>query len=145
MYLSHLIATATTAAGSTATTVAEKSGDSKPSSWPSLIILMLIPLGAYFLLIRPQKRRQKQMANMQSAIEVGDEVMTTSGVYGFITGFDGDIAWLEVDDNVQMRIARQAIQRKVDTAKGETAAPTVDDVTNAKGKIAPAAGTEVND
>ena len=68
MYLSHLIASAT----STATTTAEKSGDSNPSSWPSLIILLLIPLGAYFLLIRPQKRRQKQMANMQSTIEIGD-------------------------------------------------------------------------
>ncbi len=145
MYLSHLIASATTTGGATATTVAEKSSDSQPSSWPSLIILLLIPVGAYFLLIRPQKRRQKQMANMQSSIEVGDEIMTTSGVYGFVTGFEGEIAWIEVDDNVQIRIARQAIQRKVDTAKGETAAPTVDDVSNAKGKIAPAAGTEVDD
>lgn len=57
--------------------------------------------------------------------------MTTSGVYGFITSFDGDIAWLEIDDNVQIRIARQAIQRKVDTAKGETAVPT-DDGSKAK-------------
>jgi preprotein translocase subunit YajC len=50
--------------------------------------------------------------------------MTTSGVYGFVTGFEGDIAWLEIDDNVQIRIARQAIQRKVDTAKGESAVPS---------------------
>jgi hypothetical protein len=43
--------------------------------------------------------------------------MTTSGVYGFVTGFDGDIAWLEIDDNVQIRVARAAIQRRVDTAQ----------------------------
>jgi preprotein translocase subunit SecD len=49
--------------------------------------------------------------------------MTTSGVYGFITGFDGDIAWLEIDDNVQIRIARQAIQRKVDTARARPRCP----------------------
>ena len=78
----------------------------------SLLILMLIPLAMYFLLIRPQKRRQRDALAMQKAIEVGDEVMTTSGVYGFITGFDGDVAWLEIDDNVQIRIARQGIQRK---------------------------------
>ena len=50
------------------------------------------------------------------AIGVGDEVMTTSGMYGFITGFDGDIVWLEIDDNIQIRISRAAVQRKVDTS-----------------------------
>ncbi|MGB8860145.1 MAG: preprotein translocase subunit YajC [Ilumatobacteraceae bacterium] len=98
---------------------------------PSLIIFMLIPVAMYFLLIRPQRRRQREAAALQSAIEIGDEVMTTSGLYGFVTGFEGDLAWLEIDDNVQVRIARQAIQRKVDTAKGESAVPS-DDGTKAK-------------
>jgi preprotein translocase subunit YajC len=98
---------------------------------PSLIIFMLIPVAMYFLLIRPQRRRQREAVALQSAIEVGDEVMTTSGVYGFITSFEGEIAWLEIDDNVQIRIAKQSIQRKVDTTKGETAVPT-DDGTKAK-------------
>ena len=88
-------------------------------------IFMLIPVAMYFLLIRPQRRRQRAQAALQSAIEVGDEIMTTSGVYGFVTGFDGDVAWIEIDDNVQIRIARAAIQRKVDTAVGDTGdAPT---------------------
>lgn len=98
---------------------------------PSLIIFMLIPVAMYFLLIRPQRRRQRESVSLQQSVEVGDEVMTTSGLYGFVAGFEGDVAWLEIDDNVQIRIARQAIQRKVDTAKGETAVPT-DDGTKAK-------------
>jgi len=98
---------------------------------PSLIIFMLIPVAMYFLLIRPQRRRQREAVSLQQSVEIGDEVMTTSGLYGFVTGFEGDVAWLEIDDNVQIRIARQAIQRKVDTAKGETAIPT-DDGTKAK-------------
>ena len=98
---------------------------------PSLIIFMLIPVAMYFLLIRPQRRRQRDAVSLQQSVEIGDEVMTTSGLYGFVTGFEGDVAWLEIDDNVQIRIARQAIQRKVDTAKGETAVPT-DDGTKAK-------------
>jgi preprotein translocase subunit YajC len=89
-------------------------------------IFMLIPVAMYFLLIRPQRRRQREAVELQRAVEVGDEVMTTSGMYGFITGFDGDIAWLEVDDNVQIRIARAAIQRRVDTAVGDTALPSDD-------------------
>ncbi len=105
--------------------------DSKSNPLPSLIIFMLIPVAMYFLLIRPQRRRQREAVALQSGIAVGDEVMTTSGVYGFITSFEGDIAWLEIDDNVQIRIAKQSIQRKVDTAKGETAVPT-DDGTKAK-------------
>ena len=67
-------------------------------------IFLLIPVAMYFLLIRPQRRRQREQAAMQAAIGVGDEVMTTSGLYGFITGFDGDIVWLEIDDNVQIRM-----------------------------------------
>lgn len=89
-----------------------------------LAIFMLIPVAMYFLLIRPQRRRARESAALQSAIEVGDEVMTTSGMYGFITGFEDNIAWLEIDDNIQIRISKAAIQRKVDTSSGDTAKPT---------------------
>jgi preprotein translocase subunit YajC len=105
-------------------------------------IFLLIPVAMYFLLIRPQRRRQREQAAMQSSIDVGDEVMTTSGLYGFITGFDGDIVWLEIDDNVQIRIARAAVQRKVDTAAGETAVPA-DDGSGKGAKIEP--GTHAAD
>ena len=103
----------------------------------SLLILPLMMGGAYFLLIRPQRRRQKDAVQMQSTLEEGDEVITTSGLYGFITGFDGEIVWLEIDDNVQIRVARQAVSRKVDTS-GAAAAPgapagkgstSIDDIT----------------
>jgi preprotein translocase subunit YajC len=86
------------------------------SALPTLIIFLLIPLAMYFLLIRPQKRRQREALAMQSSIEVGDEVVTTSGMYGFVTGFDGDVAWLEIDDDVQVRISRQALARKVNSS-----------------------------
>jgi len=91
-------------------------------------LMLLVPLiaAAYFLMIRPQRKRQRAQQELQRQIDVGDEVMTTSGVYGFVTGFDGDIAWLEIDDNVQMRVARAAIQRRVDTtqtAAEDAAAP----------------------
>jgi preprotein translocase subunit YajC len=93
----------------------------------SLVIFLMIPLAMYFLLIRPQRRRQREQVAMQKAIEVGDEIMTTSGLYGFVTGFEGDIAWLEVDDNVQIRISRAAIQRKVDTSETAAASESTDD------------------
>ncbi len=101
---------------------------SKSSSNPLGLFVPMLLIGAamYFLMIRPQRRKMRAQAALQSSIEVGDEVMTTSGVYGFVTLIEGDIAWLEIDDNVQIRIARQALQRKVDTSQGETAVPTDD-------------------
>jgi preprotein translocase subunit YajC len=109
-----------------------------------VVPMAIIGVAMYFLMIRPQRRKLKAQQSLQSSIEIGDEVMTTSGVYGFVTGFEGDIAWLEIDDNVQIRIARQALQRKVDTAKGESAVPA-DDGSGRSTKILPADGTAVDE
>ena len=82
----------------------------------SLGILLLIPVAMYFLMIRPQRRRMREQQALQTGLEVGDEVVTTSGIYGFITGFEDDRVWVEIDDDVQVRLARAAIQNKVDTS-----------------------------
>ena len=79
----------------------------------SLLVLLLIPFAMYFFLIRPQRKRMKEQASLQSALGVGDEVITSSGLYGFITGEEDDLFWLEIDDDVQIRIARAAIQGRV--------------------------------
>ena len=120
--------------------------DSKSGGSPlGLFVPMALIGGAmYFLMIRPQRRKMKNTQALQSSIEVGDEVMTTSGVYGFVTLIDGDIAWLEIDDNVQIRIARQALQRKVDTSAGETAVPS-DDGSGRGAKIEPTDGAAADE
>ena len=77
----------------------------------SLGILLLIPFAMYFLMIRPQRRRAKEQQTLQSSLSVGDEIITTSGIYGQITGEDGpNRFWVEIDDDVQIRVARAAIQ-----------------------------------
>jgi preprotein translocase subunit YajC len=96
----------------------------------SLLVLLLIPFAMYFLLIRPQRKRMKEQASLQSSLGVGDEVITSSGVYGFITGEEADLFWLEIDDDVQIRIAKAAIQNKVrptDDGDGTTSASKADD------------------
>jgi preprotein translocase subunit YajC len=80
------------------------------SSLFSIGLLLLIPVAMYFLLIRPQRRRQRAQQEMQSQLEVGDEVMTASGIYGFITGFEDDKVWIEIDDDVQIRVNRGFLQ-----------------------------------
>jgi preprotein translocase subunit YajC len=102
-----------------------------------LLILLLIPFAMYFFLIRPQRRRMREQQELQRSIQVGDEVITTSGFYGTITGEDGDSRfWLEIDDDVQIRIARAAVSGRVSPdddvadADGDDSvpAPTTDDV-----------------
>ena len=116
--------------------IAQESSSGGGGAIIQLGILLLIPFAMYFFLIRPQRRRMREQQELQRSIEVGDEVITTSGVYGVITGEDGDSRfWLEIDDDVQIRIARAAISGKAsldeDDDAGEAddsvAAPAADD------------------
>lgn len=96
------------------------SADSGGSSILSFLFLPLILAAMYFLMIRPQRKRMRDQQNLQQSVEVGQDVVTTSGVFGTITGEDGPSRfWLEIDDDVQIRIARAAIQNVVDLADDE--------------------------
>jgi len=100
-----------------AVVIAQDSGNSSGQLVSTLLFFGLVGFVMYLVLIRPQRKRMREQAALQAGVGVGDEVITTSGVYGFITGEDGpDRFWLEIDDDVQIRIARAAIQRKVDTS-----------------------------
>lgn len=86
---------------------------------PVVAFLPLLLMGVvfYFLLIRPQSQRRRAQMQMQSDVEVGDEIVTTAGIYGTITEIDDDfgIVTVEVAPNTDIRMARAAIaQRLVD-------------------------------
>jgi preprotein translocase subunit YajC len=72
----------------------------------------LIFVAMYFLLIRPQRKRQRESAALQSQLAEGDEVMLTSGLYGFVDGIEGDTVWVEIADNVTIRVTRGAIAKR---------------------------------
>lgn len=99
----------------------------------SLGILLLIPFAMYFFMIRPQRRRMRDQQSLQRSLQVGDEVVTTSGMYGTISGEDGDSRfWLEIDDDVQIRIARAAIQGRVDEDDDKAADDAADESKSAE-------------
>lgn len=97
------------------------SGESSGSAATLPILMGLMLIVVYFMMIRPQRKRMREQAAMQAAIGVGDEVVTSSGIYGFVTGVDGDRFWLEIDDDVQIRISRAAVQGRVNTQAEDTA------------------------
>jgi preprotein translocase subunit YajC len=83
-----------------------------------LVFFGAIFAGMYFLLLRPQRRRMKETAALQSGIAVDDEVILNSGIYGFVTAIEGDILWLDIADGhgserIEIRVSRGSVARKV--------------------------------
>jgi preprotein translocase subunit YajC len=78
-------------------------------------LLFIIPmfLIMYMLLIRPQQKRVREQQALQRAVDVGDEIITTSGIYGVITAMDDEDMWIEVADGIEFRMARGAVLRRV--------------------------------
>lgn len=71
---------------------------------------MLIIFGAfYFLLIRPQQKRQKAHTALVSAISTGDEVITAGGILGKVTAVSDLYATLEIANNVEIKIQKSTI------------------------------------
>jgi len=63
----------------------------------------------YFLILAPMKRRQRKVQDFQSGLKVGDQVVTTGGIYGQIAKLDEQTVQLQVADKVRIQIARAAI------------------------------------
>jgi preprotein translocase subunit YajC len=88
---------------------------SQPNALVGFLPLLLIGVVFYFLLIRPQNQRRRAQIEMQSSIEVGDEIVTTAGIYGTITEIDDDfgIVTLEIAPNTEIRLARAAVATRL--------------------------------
>ena len=90
----------------------------------SPILMMLVMFGIfYFILIRPQAKKQKEHAAMLAKLGKGDEVITRGGVIGKITGVTDDgVVVLEVQEKVRMRIPRAYLEGKWEGKVPESAA-----------------------
>ena len=77
-----------------------------------LLVLPLLLLGFLFI---SQRRRTRDLQTLQTSLEVGDQVLTSSGIHARIVTLDGDIAVLEIAPGVQVRFDRRAVMRKIDT------------------------------
>ncbi len=71
------------------------------------LVLMLVVL--YFLMIRPQQKRVKEHAAMIAALKKGDEVVTNGGIGGTLTKINDAFLTLQVADNVEINIQKQAV------------------------------------
>jgi len=83
--------------------------ESAASPLMSFLPLFLIILVFYFLMIRPQVRRQKEMRQFRDSLAKGDKVITTGGIYGKITEIKDTAVILEVAPNVQIKVDKNGI------------------------------------
>ena len=75
-----------------------------------MVTLLGVTVGiVYFMIIRPQQRKQKETEAMRSSIKKGDRVLTTGGLFGTVVGERDGVVVLKVSDDVKMEFARDAI------------------------------------
>jgi preprotein translocase subunit YajC len=89
------------------------------SPFGAFVPIILITMIFYFLLIRPQQKKQKLLTKMIKAIEKGDSVVTSGGLHGKVTGVTDDVLTLDIGgvkgERVKVKIARARIEQ-VDAA-----------------------------
>lgn len=81
----------------------------QPGGLFQLLPFALILVIFYFLILLPMKRRQRKVQDFQQALKVGDNVVTTSGIYGQITRLNDKSVQLQIAEKVRIEVARAAI------------------------------------
>ncbi len=80
-----------------------------PNPLASFVPIILIFVIMYFLLFRPQMRRQKEQAVLVSALKTGDRVVTASGIHGLISNVKDRTVIVKIADNVKIEMEKSAV------------------------------------
>jgi preprotein translocase subunit YajC len=106
----------TAPAGSANTTGEEQS--TWESLWPMLAFLVVIFAMFYFVMIRPQRKRQKEHQEMMQSLHRGDKVITAGGIYGTVESVSEDSIVIKVESGTMMRVSKNSVAlRPDDTTK----------------------------
>ena len=118
---SRAVVAAVLAAAALATPASAQSappgGGSPIAAYLPFLQIGLIFVIMYVLLIRPQQKRQRELAKMQGELKKGDRVVTQAGIIGTIAGIGDDTATLQVDRDVRIEFQRTAIVGRVGERK----------------------------
>ncbi|OQX12463.1 MAG: preprotein translocase subunit YajC [Desulfobulbaceae bacterium A2] len=108
--------------------LAHAAGDAAPSAAPggqlmSFVPLVLIFVVFYFLIIRPQQKKAKDHQNFLSNLKKDDEVVTSGGLYGVVTGLTDSTVSLQIAEGVRVKVSRGHILMSGVEAKKQGEAP----------------------
>ena len=80
--------------------------------WTIVYIVAIIAI-IYLLIIRPQKKRQKQHDDLVSALSLGVEIVTIGGIHGEVSRIKDDTLWIKVSNNVEIEIEKSAVAKTI--------------------------------
>ena len=107
---------------SAADTAASTTGSSATGGWGMLISFGVIILFMYLVMIRPQKKKEKETKNMQSSINIGDEIVTIGGIVGMVVRKGDDNVVIETGgERTKLRIKLWAISENTTKHEAEVA------------------------
>ena len=93
--------------------IAQAAADQQGDPMSMLITFGLIGLIFYFLLIRPQRKQQKELKERQDSLKPGDKVVSAGGIYGIIREVQQDAVKMEIAPNTIIKIAKTSIVTSV--------------------------------
>ena len=88
-------------------------GDPQANPFGFLLPMLVIFAAFYFLLIRPQQKRQKAHTQLVAGLSVGDEVLTAGGILGKVTAVNDYYATLHIADNVEIKVQKSTVSAVV--------------------------------
>lgn len=116
------------------TATADGATGSLSSTLISFLPFVLIIVAFYFILIRPQKKKEKKDAEMRNSVQIGDEIVTIGGIVGIVCKLEDNTLVVETgSDKSKIRIKRWAISQNLDAEK-EAKAPKAVETTTEENK-----------
>ncbi|MBI4285713.1 MAG: preprotein translocase subunit YajC [Chloroflexi bacterium] len=84
-------------------------GQQETSIWPMIIFLVVIFALMYFIMVRPQRKRQKEHQKMVATMQKGDKVITAGGIFGTVESINEDTVIMRVESGATMKVAKGSV------------------------------------
>ena len=109
------------------------------NGWMTIVMLVLVVVVFYFFMIRPQKKQEKEAANMRNSLEIGDEIVTIGGIVGQVVSVKGDTITIATGkDRTKIRFLKTAVREvtvKANQPEEDEATTTTSAIEPAKEKV----------
>ena len=95
-----------------------------PGGVPFIAMMALMFVAMYFLIIRPQQKKQREHDEMLKTIQKGDRIVTNGGLHGVVVGTSDELLTVDlgVHEKVRVKLERRGVERRLEKGKGEETA-----------------------
>ena len=91
------------------------------SSWANILMIVALIAVFYFMMIRPQQKRQNEIKKFREGLKVGDAVVTAGGIYGKVKGIDDTTFTIEIARDVRITVDKGSVYPSAEQAANDAA------------------------